>query len=200
MHSSLTSPALLLLLSGAVGGGKTSVAQALLGEHDFRKVSTSSYLSGLAASQGLKNEREILQRLGDDLDVATDFSWPVRVAASQVEASNAPPTQAWLLDAVRKPQQIAHFRAAFPSVFHVHITAPEDVLRARYEQRQLLPGSRDANGIYDQLISHPNEIASRGLASLADAVYDSNKLTAWEIAADIVRMARELRHGPSGVD
>lgn len=200
MHSSLASPALLLLLSGPVGGGKTSVAQALLGEHDFRKVSTSSYLSALAASQGLENEREILQRLGDDLDLATDFSWPVRMAASQVEASNAPATQMWLLDAVRKPQQIAHFRAAFPAILHVHVSAPEDVLRTRYEQRQLVPGSRDSHGTYDQLISHPNEIASRGLAALADAVYDSNKLTAREIAADIVRMARELRYGPSGAD
>jgi ribose 1,5-bisphosphokinase PhnN len=75
---------------------------------------------------------------------------------------------------VRKERQVAHFRHRFASaIYHIHLTAPEDVLRSRYESR-LAAGGEYAGGIsYDVALSHPNEVASRDLINIADLVVDT---------------------------
>lgn len=200
MASFLSSNNRLLLLSGAVGAGKTSVANALLNTHGFRKISTSRHLAGLATAQGLPHERAVLQQLGDTLDVQTDYLWPVSVAVEQMQEVADGDALVWLLDAVRKPQQVAHFRRAFVHVLHVHITASEEILRARYLQRQATGDARDAALSYEALVRHPNEVASRALASIADVVYNSGNWSANNIAEDIVHKPKGLQHGPGGVD
>ncbi|AEF91097.1 hypothetical protein DelCs14_4114 [Delftia sp. Cs1-4] len=200
MSSALTFNTRLLLLSGAVGSGKTSVTTALLDTYRFRKVSTGRHLTGLATAQGLSPERAVLQQLGDTLDVQTDYAWPVNVAVEQMQKAAGGEALVWLLDAVRKPRQVAHFREAFAHVLHVHLTASEEVLRARYLQRQSAGDKREAAVSYEALVCHPNEVASRALGSIADVVYNSGDRSAYSIANDIVQTTQGLQHGPSGVD
>lgn len=200
MSSALTFNTRLLLLSGAVGSGKTSVTTALLDTYRFRKVSTSRHLTGLATAQGLSPERAVLQQLGDTLDVQTDYAWPVNVAVEQMQKAAGGEALVWLLDAVRKPRQVAHFREAFAHVLHVHLTASEEVLRARYLQRQSAGDKREAAVSYEALVCHPNEVASRALGSIADVVYNSGDRSAYSIAKDIVQTTQGLQYGPSGVD
>lgn len=200
MSSILISNTRLLLLSGAVGAGKTSVTNTLLDTHGFRKVSTSRHLTGLATAQGLPLERTVLQQLGDTLDVQTDYVWPVSVTVEQMQEVAGGEALVWLLDAVRKPRQVAHFRDAFTHVLHVHLTASEEILRARYLQRQSSGDRREAAVSYEALVRHPNEVASRALGSIADVVYNSGDRSAESIANDIVQTTQGLQHGPSGVD
>jgi predicted kinase len=188
----------LVLLSGAVTAGKSSLAAALIANHGFRKISTSGYLTEMAAAQGLDNRREVLQALGDGLDEQTDYSWPISVAQRQIKSGQH--VGPWLLDAVRKDRQVLHFRAAFSRVLHVHVTAPEEVLRARYLIRQGTKDSRDAQGTYDDLIKHPNEVSSRALEFSADLVFDSNSKSAAAMADAVAQALRGGADGAGGSD
>ncbi|MBO1114263.1 hypothetical protein [Bordetella petrii] len=189
----------LLLLSGAVAGGKTSIANALLSTHGFRKINTSAHLSALASAQALPIERTALQNLGDMLDVQTDYRWPVTVALEQIHEAQSNALY-WLLDAVRKPQQAAQFRTAFVHVLHVHVIASEEILRRRFAQRQTVDQGLDASINYEAVVCHPNEVASRALGSIADVIYDSGNKSAEIIAEDIFKIIQGLHHGPSSVD
>lgn len=188
----------LVLLSGAVTAGKSSLAAALVGNHGFRKISTSGYLTETAAAQGLENRREILQSLGDRLDEETDYSWPINVAKRLIEDGQH--DGPWLLDAVRKDRQVLHFRGAFGRVLHVHVTAHEVVLRARYLVRQGSKDSRDAQGTYDDLVKHPNEVSSRALQFIADLVVDSNSKSAAAMADAVMQVLRGGMDGAGSTD
>ena len=157
----------LLLLSGAIGAGKTSVAKALIGAHGYKKIGSSDYLKSLIPVNELKQGDDLrfqLQELGDQLDNQTDYLWIVNPVATQTIAA-APDVTLWLVDAVRKKKQVEHFRREFGArVLHVHIQAPENVLRSRYGQ----------NGNYDQAVTHPNELSARSLSEIADRVIDSS--------------------------
>lgn len=169
----------LLLLSGAIGAGKTSVAKALIGSHAFRKVGSSDYLKSQIPSDQLKEGDALrlqLQELGDRLDRETDYLWIVNPVAIQAIA-DAPEVTHWLIDAVRKKRQVEHFRHHFGSnVRHIHIRAPEDVLRSRYGKK----------GNYDQTITHPNEVNARSLSEIADRTFDSSEIESDAIASRIL--------------
>lgn len=167
----------LLLLSGAIGSGKSSVAAELEKRFGFCGISSGTYLRSLGGA----SSRESLQNLGDQLDRETDFKWIIdKVAWPTIEASSI--TTRWLLDAVRKRRQIEHFRDRFGNaVRHIHLFAPEAVLSARYGSR-----SRSDSPSYDRAIAHPNEHAARELMEFADEAYDSSTLTAADIAVAII--------------
>jgi adenylosuccinate synthase len=147
----------IVLLSGPIAVGKSSVAKELVSAHGFRVLRTSPFLLKVAADRSLKGDRAGLQDLGDGLDRDTDFRWVIDdVAAPALVAE--PDVEYWLLDSARKKRQVDHFRARFGNaVLHVHLTAAEDVLEARYESRRTrlvrLPS-------YASAIAHPNEVST----------------------------------------
>lgn len=158
----------LLLLSGAIGSGKTKVACELIKNFGFVKIASSGYLSSLIPAEERKEgdeRRQQLQELGDRLDDETGYRWIVDPVATQA-IQDSPDTQNWLVDAVRKKRQVELFRERFGIlVRHVHLTASEEVLRSRYAQK----GSD-----YDAVITHPNEVNARSLESLADLALDTS--------------------------
>ncbi|GAA0913109.1 hypothetical protein GCM10009552_28490 [Rothia nasimurium] len=173
----------MLLLSGAVGAGKTAVATRLETDGGFSRLSTSGYLRQYGAGLGAEGQRLQLQELGDRLDLETDYRWVVDNVALPSFALQ-PDATYWLLDAARKPKQVAHFRTAFGlTVRHVHLTAPEDVLRDRYTRRK-----EAVDTPYDEAIAHPNEVAARGLIERADIVFDTNALPTEEVVSRIQLM------------
>lgn len=169
----------LLLLSGAIGSGKTEVASALIKNFEFVKIASSGYLSSLIPAEERKEGdewRQQLQELGDRLDDETDYRWIVDPAAIQA-IHGSPNTRNWLVDAVRKKRQVELFRERFgPLVRHMHLTASEDVLRSRYAQK----GSD-----YDTAIAHPNEVNARSLEGLADLVIDTSAARAEPLTTQI---------------
>lgn len=171
----------LLLLSGAIGTGKSSVATEMEVHSEFRKISSSGYLRAYGQRLFPTEERHQLQELGDQLDRETDFIWIVRdVAVTAIEGT--PHVENWLLDAVRKPRQVEHFRDRFGHrVRHIHLIAPENLLRERYARR-----ANAGDTSYDQAVAHPNEVAARSLKSIADEVFDTSQLTPTEIAIRVM--------------
>jgi chloramphenicol 3-O-phosphotransferase len=178
---------MLVLLSGPVAVGKTTLRQLLLKEHGFEYVRSSAYLIELAANQGDNASRSSLQALGDALDEVTDYKWVLDTVAVPTMAAY-PEHKRWLVDAVRKERQVEHFRAEFGfAVLHVHLTAPEQVLRQRYEDRASALDVAGGATPYDVAIAHPNEDAARSLISLADLVIDTDVATPQEAAALVMK-------------
>ncbi|PPT57866.1 hypothetical protein XarbCFBP8138_03270 [Xanthomonas arboricola] len=123
-----------------------------------------------------------LQEKGDQLDIDSDYMWVIDPVTTSVIAQN-PNTLNWLVDAVRKKRQVEHFRERFSSsLTHVHLTAPEAILRLR---------SGLTDEAYERAINHPNEVNARALERFADQVFDTSKHTPQQIAA---RLAKEARH------
>jgi adenylosuccinate synthase len=150
--------------------GKTAVRLDLVFQHAFAYLRSSDYLRGLAKAQGLTPDRLTLQNLGDSLDRSTDYRWLIDDIARPAIDSD-PHQRRWIVDAVRKERQIEHFRSAFEGeVCHVHFTAPERVLRERYQARQKEQGSEADMTPYEAAIDHDNERAARALVDCADFV------------------------------
>ncbi|MCA7927177.1 AAA family ATPase [Burkholderia cenocepacia] len=168
----ISKPRFLVLLSGPLAVGKTTLRDYLVGTHAFDYVRSSAFLLNKAHHEGLPADRRGLQELGDRFDAETDFRWIVdEVALPSLSASTG--KTRWLVDAVRKPKQVEHFKALEGvNVVHVHLTAPEEILRKRYEAR--LAGSTVGLSApsYEAAISHPNEVAARSLIQIADIVVD----------------------------
>lgn len=181
-------PEMLILLSGPVAAGKTTLRQALLGEHGFEYVRSSGYLKQLMERRGETETRTALQNLGDELDLQTDYRWLLdAVVSTAFEAS--PAQRRWLVDAVRKHRQVEHFRASYGmAVLHVHLYADEAVLRDRY-------GKRGDSIPYDVAIEHDNEVAARSLIDVADLIIDTGSESAERAADQIVEAAGRRRVG-----
>ena len=172
----------LVLLSGPVASGKSSVASSLISTYGFRRIGSSDYLKRKSPN-GDKASRTELQEIGDHLDSTSDFSWVVKDVV--IPAMNEEPSiRKWIFDSVRKCRQVQQFRTALgSSVVHVHLRADEDLLRKRYEDRRLAAG---ATVTYDQAAAHPNEIAARSLSVSADLVIDVGHLSAEQAAKRII--------------
>jgi predicted kinase len=174
----------VLLLSGAMGAGKTSVATALRTMFQFEKISSSGYLLTLIDQNDPRDatsQRTQLQELGDQLDVETDYRWvvdPVAIRAIQ----SRPDVRYWLVDAVRKRRQVEHFRNRYGDlVRHIHLSAPEVALRARYAARH-----DHSDDDYDNAVAHSNEVNARGLSEIADRIIDTTLSTPEIVASDIL--------------
>jgi chloramphenicol 3-O-phosphotransferase len=194
----------ILLLSGPLAVGKSSVAAALIATDGFMRLASGTYLQKYAAERDLPIDRAGLQSVGDTLDVETDYLWLIDDVAAPAIAT-APYQDKWLVDAVRKQRQVDHFRRRFgDSVLHVHLTADDSVLRRRYEERARSGDATSGRTSYDLAIRHPNETAARVLIAIADLVVDVSALSPLETAEVVIKRLDELRiakvapnHSPS---
>jgi hypothetical protein len=124
---------LIILLSGPLAVGKTTLRDALVSEHHFDYAKSGKYLTSRASQLGIAISRTSLQDLGDKLDLDTDYRWLITDVVTPAMQGNDL-CERWIVDAVRKERQVIHFRDSFNTsadVFHLHLTAPEAVLQTR---------------------------------------------------------------------
>lgn len=166
----------IVLLSGAIASGKSTLAKELTSRHGFQRLKSSDYLKAICAENSIEITRANLQKVGDDLDLDTGFKWLIsEIAAPQI--TSAPDQHRWLVDAVRKERQVERFRDAFGSqVLHAHLWAPDEVLKLRYDQRRLAAG-QDGSTTYAEAVAHPNEAASRALHDKADVSMNVHRIS-----------------------
>jgi adenylosuccinate synthase len=176
----------IVLFSGPIASGKTTLADALIAAHGFQRLKSSDHLRTVCEQRGEKVSRTALQDLGDRLDNETEYRWLVEEVA-RPQLASGPHQSRWLIDSVRKERQVAHFRAEFgSSILHVHVWAPEEVLRARFEARRDLGKHHEGLTTYDEAIAHPNEISARSLSGVAEFLIDSSQTDPAAAAASIL--------------
>lgn len=169
----------IVLLSGPIASGKTTLGDALIKRFGFRRLKTRELL--LSQLKDPPN-RYALQRAGDRLDKTTGGAWVAR-AVSEAVRSEAEPSDL-LVDAVRIPEQVDEIRRSFGArVVHVHLTAPLDALAKRFARRR--SKFKDATS-YSQLRENLTERQVERLAAIADVVIDTNRSTTSDV---LVRVA-----------
>ena len=177
-------PEQVVIFSGKVGSGKTTVADLLVQSFGVHLFKTRTFLK--AQAEGIALERRAFQEFGQRLDQRTGGAWVQK--ALQAAAEGLPASAVVALDAVRMLGQVEAIRRAYGRrVFHVHLDASDEELARRYKAR---PG--------DEIKELPNYAAVQldkternvpRLADVADVVIRTDRCTPQDV---LVRVASHL--------
>jgi adenylosuccinate synthase len=127
----LPAPKQIVLVSGGIASGKSTLARLLDNRFQVRRLKTKQLLIDIASSRGkhLARERGALQSYGELLDKQTKGEW-VRDGLKEFLRDDS-------IDGSTKLEQIRAIRQAFGfRVVHIHLTAPRHVLESRYLNRE----------------------------------------------------------------
>lgn len=183
---------MIVLFSGPAAAGKSSICSLLEERHEFAPIKSSTHLRSVVGKSDREVTREALQETGDRLDIETCYSWLVEDVAKPQMAARSEHNR-WYVDSVRKPEQIERFVAAFPGqIFHVHIIAPDEVLRSRLLLRSTVGSGASYEKSFDEHVLHPNEISARSLGGVADLIIDTSINDASSACAQIIRKGSRL--------
>ena len=149
----------VILISGPIASGKTTLSLLLAERLGFHVVSTRELLAWETP------DRRTLQAAGASLDDSTDGRWVLdALLRLRAQLPNATPV---VVDAVRTLDQIQWVRNAIgASVVHVHLTAADEALSGRYL-------SKFEGYDYEQVKNDQVEQGVRPLASSANMVIDT---------------------------
>jgi adenylosuccinate synthase len=179
-------PKLIVILSGHVCAGKSTLATKLADEFGFRHVKTWSFIK--ARGEHLKLERTALQDFGELLDIKTGGAW-VRDDLQRIVHSE-PADALIVVDSVRHPGQVEFLRKAYGRrIVHVHLTANIKELECRYAER--LKRRTDITELksYTDVLANKTEANVEILSETADVVINSDWCNEDDI---VVRVASHL--------
>jgi adenylosuccinate synthase len=164
----------VVLLSGFVGAGKSTLAQQLVERCGAELVKTRELL--VQKNPKIKLERKALQAEGERSDRATGGKWLVdtlRACRPTWFTDSAPGLV--VIDSVRILAQIDSLRKAFGNrVVHVHLAANDTTLRARFVSRR--SKFQDVSS-YRELRRSATERGVAGLEEKADVVIRTDRNT-----------------------
>jgi adenylosuccinate synthase len=173
----------IIVLSGPIGSGKTTLASSLVKAFAVHNVKTRDLIQKLRPRT--EQERGAFQDAGERLDRATHGAWLSKAVARIVQ--ELPGDAVIVIDAARIEAQLNALRDAFPShVVHVHLTAPPQTLARRYQKRK--PVYRELAS-YAEAKKNVTENAVERLQAVADLVIDTAKSSPDDVLA---RVASQL--------
>lgn len=173
----------LILISGPVSSGKSTLSLNLEERFGFIVFRTRAWLGRRLRKE--YPDRANLQQEGDRLDVRTRGRWVQEELRNELQTQEI---ELVVLDSVRTKDQIEALRDVFgPIVTHIHVTAPQEVLRKRYEHRR--KSERTESADYDQIRQNQTEQNVDTLRDVADIVIDTNRCTNEDV---LVRAASHL--------
>jgi len=160
----------IVLLSGPIGVGKSTLTESLQRIYQARIVKTRELLDLEARLRLVQlNTREEYQAFGDNLDREDGGRW---VADALAEVLKKETSNLIVVDAVRIQDQIRAVRERYGyAVFHLHLTANEADLKNRFENR--ITKFREAS-TYEASQENLTEKGVWKLASIADAVVNTS--------------------------
>src|SRR5689334_5094819 len=123
-------PRKIVLLSGSVSSGKTTLAENLVHRFGAKLFKTRQFLKARGGEK-IAAARGALQDFGEKLDRQTNGRWVCDDFVKAVES--LPEDAVAILDAVRIKGQVEAIRQAYGQrVFHIHLSANVEELRSRY--------------------------------------------------------------------
>ena len=170
----------IVVFSGPIAAGKTTIASLLQRRHGVRVCRTSDLLR---AKVGANPNRVDLQRAGAELDNRTAGRWVADALAQFVlEEGIGDADDIVVLDSVRRLEQIEALRGAFGSrLVHVHVTASSEKLAANYRRRRRQGDTAD----YATVTADPIEAGVGQLASEADLLIDRGRMLPEDAAVKV---------------
>jgi adenylosuccinate synthase len=186
----------ILVLSGEVGAGKSTLAKRLVERYGAHHVSTHTLLTGRLGSD-IAQERRALQEAGERLDQETGGRW-VREGLQPVVDRLAADAFV-VVDSIRIAPQLEALREAYGRVLtHLHLHAPEAELAKRYANRAASEGFQELSS-YAEVRENATERNVVTLANDADILINTAFCTALDVE---VRAAAHLGfsgrdHGPA---
>lgn len=171
----------IILISGPIASGKSALSHGLKCQFDMDLLSTKATIIEMQE----KNEelgRKQLQDAGEKLDRRTRGRWVLEKLNGFLhdKAASAP----IVVDSVRTNNQIKTIREAYgAAVKHIHLTAPADVLKVRYDAKHNMAPS------YEEVCSNRTERRVGNLADSADIVIDTDRCNEKDV---LIRAASHL--------
>jgi len=182
---------LIVVLSGEIGAGKSTLATNLAQNFGFKILKTRDALrfySKHFKKQSHEDERMFLQRVGEQMDKRTNGLWVVEFFQKCILENDKT-----ILDSLRIQEQIESFRQSFgyQNVIHVYLNASERTLEIRHFERNQLPLD-DLQSIQEYKLykSNPTEHKVKELIKDADLVIDTDRLSPHD---NTIRVASFLR-------
>lgn len=174
----------IVVLSGNVGAGKSTLARLLTDRFEASHVKTQNFLTAIGPN--IPHERRALQAFGELLDKRTKGAW-VRDGLQDV-IRRTPEQQVVVLDSVRIPEQIRAIRRSYGrAVVHVHLTASLAVLKRRYRER-LATGLKELPS-YSAVRRNETESRVEQLGEIADVLIRTDRSTPDDV---LVRVASHI--------
>lgn len=179
-------PQTVLVLSGSVGAGKTTLAERLAEDYGGHVISTHALLTSRLGDKAVE-ERGALQVAGERLDRQTGGAWVRDEARAEIEA--LPQDSFIVVDSVRIKSQLDKIRESYGRrVVHLHLRAPDDVLARRYADRAGTAKFKELKS-YKEVQANRTERNVKKLECDADIVIDSARCSKLDVE---VRAAAHL--------
>ncbi|MES2178017.1 MAG: adenylosuccinate synthetase [Gemmatimonadota bacterium] len=169
----------VIILSGRVSSGKSTLAIALVTQYGCVRVRTQELI--LRALPGTGKERRALQAAGDRLDRKTNGTWIASALAKMLQT--LPRDAIVVIDSARIREQIVAIRrASRQPVVHVHLVAPLGLLAERYKARR---NSIKEVADYASLSRNATERHVDQLGETADVVIDTKSCSEADVVARV---------------
>jgi adenylosuccinate synthase len=196
----------VVVISGQVAAGKSTLAHGLAERYGGRRVSTKELLQHEAERRGdeLPAERGALQDYGTKLDGETGGRWVADAVSALISGAGIAgqeatdlgsdlgsdePSGLWVIDAVRIPAQIDTLRDALGiDIVHVHLHSTQEVLARRYADRGEASGIKELAS-YDEVTKDPTEQGVNALIADADVAIDTARSNVKDV---LIRAAAAL--------
>jgi len=120
---------LVIGLTGSFGSGCSTVAGLLRRTGEYHAEALSTPIKEEAERQNLRPDRDVLQKLGNELRRRHGKDFLARQAVKA--ARKAAPKKHWVLDGIRNPGEIEALRRLFPSFYLIAVDASRDTRYAR---------------------------------------------------------------------
>lgn len=165
----------VITVSGPIAVGKSGFINELDRICGAVRISTRELIESLRSET---SDRRALQEAGEELDRETDGKWVADALAARIDAF--PDDAIVVVDCVRIAKQVEHLRSAFGSqVWHVHLTAPPEVLSKRFTSRKQVGDPTT----YDEVRSNATEAEIATLGAIADECIDTDQLDPRSVAS-----------------